>query len=270
MCMSQENPLDIILNDLQRKVLVISGEAGLGKTHLTKHLTEKALQRGWDVQCYDISMAWFHDAPIPNRITAHDWGSPPNRPNTLYDIATLKSVDRRILISRMIDEEWSRRINGIRDNKDYLFTVSQYLQIFEEGNTYFSSTDLNRKDWCGDTLTNFVSVRRNLKYSGIVVATAVSGEIATKFRKRCNYLIGKIMSDEERRYIKNSTSKAFVEAAQELPPYKFVYYGSKQILEPFGVEFKEFGAPKDIQPWIPPINEEKDESFWGRIRKVFR
>lgn len=158
-------------------------------------------------------------------------------------------ADRRILISRMIEEEWVRRVNGIRDDENHLSTVPQYLQVYEEGNVFLDSNSLNKKDWCGDTLTNFVSVRRNLKYSGIVIATAVSGEIATKFRKRCNYLVGRIMSDEERRYIKNSTSKAFVEAASGLPPYKFVYYGSREILEPFGVEFKRFPCPEDLPQW---------------------
>jgi hypothetical protein len=169
----------------------------------------------------------------------------------------------------MIEEEWVRRVNGIRDDSDYLFRIPQYLQVFEEGNVFLDSSSLNRKDWCGDTLTNFISVRRNLNYSGIVIATAVSGEIATKFRKRCNYLIGRIMSDEERRYIKNSTSKEFIEAASELQPYQFVYYGSKQVLTPFGVEFKRFGSPQDLPTWVPEQEEAQPQGFWGRVKSLF-
>ena len=263
------SPLDVVMDDLRRKVLVVAGEQGLGKTQLTKHLTEMALKLGWVAQCYDISMAWFHDSPLPYRTVANDWGSPQNRPDTLYDMATLKNMDRRILISRMIEEEWTRRVNGIRDDEDFLSKVPQYLEVFEEGNVFLDSSSLNRKDWCGDTLTNFISVRRNLKYSGIVVATAVSGEIATKFRKRCNYLIGRIMSDEERRYIKNSTSKDFVEAASDLPPYKFVYYGSEKILEPFGVQFKEFPQPQDIPSWVPdPEPPQKHRGFLHRLLNI--
>jgi len=243
--------LDYVLNDLQRKIVVVAGEQGLGKTTIVKYLVEKALQRGWVTQCFDISLAWFHDSPLPNRVVAYDWGSPVNAENVVYDMATLSGMDRRILISRIIKETWDNRINGIRDDEHYLSRQPQMLEVFEEGNVFLDSISLNRKDWCGDVLTNFISVRRNLKYSGIVIATAVSGEIATKFRKRCNYLIGRIMSDEERRYIKKSTSKEFVEVAQELPPYKFVYYGTEQILEPFGVEFKTFSQPQDIPTWIP-------------------
>lgn len=265
--MSPQTPLDVVVDDLQRKVLIVAGEAGLGKTQLVKHITEAVLKRGWLVQCYDISMAWFHDCPLPYRTTVYDWGSAPNIPNILYDMATLKSVDRRILISRMIEEEWSKRVNGIRDDKNFLINTPQYLQIFEESNVFLDSASLNRRDWCGDVLTNFISVRRNLKYSGIVIATAVSGEIATKFRKRCNYLIGRIMSDEERRYIKKSTSKEFVEVAQELPPYKFVYYGTKQILEPFGVQYKTFSEPQDVPLWIPqPQQSSKPVTFIDRLK----
>lgn len=267
-------PIETVLDDLQRKILVVGGEAGWGKTVLVKTLTEMALSRGWVAQCYDISMAWFHDSPLPHRVTAYDWGSPSNHMNTLYDMATLKGADRRLLIGRLIEEEWTNRVNGVRNDPDYLDTVSQCLQVFEEGNTYFDSANLNKKDWCGDVLTNFVSVRRNLKYTGIVVATAVSGEIATKFRKRCNYLVGKLMSDEEKRYIRNSTSKELVNVAEELEPYKFVYQGSKRILEPFGVDYKRFRCPQELYAPPPPqlqtMPQPKPRSLWDNIKNALK
>ena len=259
-------PLDKILDDAELKPLVVAGEPGNGKTTIVKQLTMMAKKRGWIVQCFDISTAWYHDSPLSNRVTCYDWGSPPNIGDTMYDMSALSTMDRRTLVSRMIKENWDTRLDGVKDDPEYLGSQPMHLYIFEEGNTYFSSSDLNKKDWCGQTLTDFISVRRNLKFTAIIVATAVSGEIATRFRRRCSYMLSRVTSQEERNYLRKSTDDETMKVTMSLPRYKFVFYGREhRILAPFGVEYRRYKAPVEVQRWIPESESVTVKGFMEKM-----
>ena len=242
----------VIIDDLKRKALVVAGEAGWGKTTLVKTIADVAMRRGWIVKCFDLSLAWWHDSPMQYRMVARDWGSPPNQDGTVYDMAAITSQDRRNLVSRMIYEDWMPRYEGLLDDQNYTNNVPRILFIFEEGNTYFDSSSLNRKDWSAQVFHDFISTRRNYNLDAVLVTTRVQGEVSPKIRNRCNYLLAKLMGQEERNYISKATTKEAVERATQLQPYKFLYCGSEQILKPFGVEYRNFGQPQDLQLWTPP------------------
>jgi len=240
-----------IVDDLQLKALVVGGEAGHGKTTLVKTLADTAMRQGCIVKVFDISLAWWHDSPVEQRMVAQDWGSPPNTDNVVYDMATITSQNRRNLVSRIIYEDWTRRYNMILDDEDYVKKVPRILYVFEEANCFFDSSSLNRKDWSAQVFYDFISTRRNYGMDCIIVTTRISGEISPKIRNRCNYLLARLIGSEERNYLSKAASKEVVERAIALPPYKFVYYGGEQILKPFGIEYRKFGQPQDIQQWSP-------------------
>jgi len=261
----------VVLDDLRLKTLVVAGEPGNGKSTIVKVITEAAMRRGYEVKCFDISLAWYHNSPLKHRVSVRDWGSPRNEANTLYDMAPLTSQDRRNLVSRMIYEDWAPRYDYMLDNPNAVESMPRKLIILEEGNTFLDASSLNRKDWTAQVFQDFISTRRNYGLDMIIVATRVSGEISPKIRNRCNYLASRLMGKEERNYIERSTSREFVDKALKLPRYKFVYSGSEQVLTPFGVEPPVFGSPEDLQPWMPDpplIRQPRQPGFWGKLRAL--
>jgi len=269
-------PIDIILDDLEVKPLIVAGEPGNGKTVFVKRIAEEARRRGWVIQAFDPSLAWYHDSPLANRATVEEgeWGYARNEADTCYDVSGLTPEERRLFTARIIKEQWDRRVEAVKVNPYYLDDAPIHLFILEEGNTFWSSSSLNRRDWAGASLTDFVSIRRNLRFAAIVVTTAVSGEIATRYRRRCNYLLSRVMSYEERSYLKKSTSRDTVEAASTLPRFKFIYYGGTMILEPFSVPYKKYPTPTsiDVNPFIEAVTRgvENRRGGWGLLGRLVR
>jgi len=239
-----DNHLDLLLTDLIRKILICMGEPGHGKTVTVKDLVYHAKQHGWIVKIFDISLAWRYNAPVEHYQKVVNPELYRNMDDCIYDIAMLSPNERRELIASIIKQDWIIRYLGIDADPDYLSYEPQTLYIFEEGNSYFDSYSLNRKDAAGAILTDFISARRNYKQSAVIVATAVSGEVATKFRRRCNFLSGKIMGEEERRYLKNGTSRGFMEKASILGLREFIYYGSREIKQPFSFTYRDYPTPE--------------------------
>ena len=259
----------VVLDDLRLKTLVVAGEPGNGKSTIVKVITEAAMRRGYEVKCFDISLAWYHNSPLKHRVSVRDWGSPKNEANTLYDMASITSQDRRNLVSRMIYEDWAPRYEYMLDNPNAVDSLPRKLVILEEGNTFLDASSLNRKDWTSQVFQDFISTRRNYGLDLIIVATRVSGEISPKIRNRCNYLLSRLMGKEERNYIEKSTSKEVVEKALKLPRYKFVYSGSEQVLSPFSVEPQNFGSPQDLQQWAPhveAIRHPRKTGLWNMVK----
>ena len=256
----------LIIDDLSRKALVVAGEAGHGKSSIVKSIVDVAKRRGYMVKVFDLSLAWWHNSPLSYRVAARDWGSPVNQGDTVYDMASMTSQDRRNLVSRMIYEDWQPRYEGLLDDENYVNKIPRGLMVFEEGNTYFDSSSLNRKDWSAQVFHDFISTRRNYNLDAILVTTRVQGEVSPKIRNRCNYLLAKLMGQEERSYITKATSKEIVERSLSLPRYKFLYYGSEPILKPFGVEYKQFPSPSDVPSWVPPqpVKPVK-RGMWSRL-----
>ena len=264
---------DLLIEDLKRKILVNLGEPGHGKTVGTKDIVYRVKQLGWIVKVFDISLAWRYNSPIEKYQKVVNPEIYRNLDDCIYDIALLGPDERRNFIASIIKQDWTIRYLGIDADPDYLDYEKPILYVFEEGNSYFSSRSVNRADEAGSIFTDFISARRNYKQSAIIVATAVSGEVATKFRRRCNFLSGKIMGEEERRYLKNGTSKRFMEKASVLRRQRFIYYGGGEVLNPFKFTYREYGTPEIIEITVDepvllvPVEQSEPEN--GQLKKDF-
>jgi len=262
------NPIDTVYSDLASKPLAVVGEGKHGKTSVVKHLVAKALNDGYRVKAFDISLEWFYNVPLPYKQTCLSPHSYVNKDNCVYDLSLLGNDERRVLIASIIYNDWL----NLRDMKvtDYERFLRQprILMIFDEGSSYLSSRAINKADHWGTVLTDFLASGRNFKQDGIIIARAISGEIATKYRRKCNYLLGKIMGEEEIGYLRRGTSRDFIETTKTLPPYHFIYYGSEVISKPFTFPHRgDYGEPRDVTP--KPIRQPENRQAKGLWRRLF-
>ena len=247
-----------VFNSLQEKPLAVVGEGDWGKSTAVKNLVQRAINNGYIVKVFDISMVWKYNIPLKQFQVCLSVVNYENLENCVYDISLLGNDERRILIASIIYEDWLNQRDGLIIDQNYVETHPRILYIFDEGSSYLQSRSLNKADHWGSVLTDFVGAGRNYGQDAIIISRAISGEIATKYRRKCNYLLGRIMGDEEVRYIRNGTSKRFVEVAKKLQQYHFIYYGRNQIDKPFTFPYSDdYGEPLDITPIPEPVKPVK-------------
>jgi len=249
-----------IITDLESVPLIIDGMRDHGKTSSLKTLVQyiKEKRPTWIIKVFDISLAWYHQGPITYRqLVNRDSfkGLLQNKGDCLYEMGKLNDDGKRTFIATIINNDFLTRYNAKIKDPDFEDNYPWILYIFEEGNTYFDSKSLIRKDWQKDTLKDFISAGRNYKQAAILVATRVSGEVSPGYRNRCAYLLGRITGKEEKQAIGKATSDETLKMAEKLKRFFFVYYNGTPS-KPFRIKDLSKGAPKDV-PYVDKTPKRK-------------
>lgn len=240
---------DTIEADIHQTHIIVNAEAGHGKTSFVKSIIQELKERDprLIVKCFDVSFAWFNNAPLKYRqhITLEAWANIHNQDDCVYEMGDLSEDTRRLFVSLIVKQDYAVR-RKIREmyGEEELKKMPFIIYVFEESDTFFDSASLNKKDDASATLRDFIKVGRNFGLRGICVVTANTGELGTKLRRRSKYLIGRIISDEDTREL-NRKRKGLGKAALELQRFNWLYYNGKKLLGPITIPLITFGSPKE-------------------------
>ena len=259
-------PLTQVYEDLKEVPLAVVGGGSHGKSTAIKHLLAWAIQDDVRVKVFDISLAQKYNTPVKNFVSVNitNFHEVENRDNCVYDLSMLGYDERRIFVARIIYEDWLNQRDGLLIDRDFIEKNPRILYVFDEGSSFLDSRSINKADEWGTTLRDFIASGRNYGQDGIIISRAISGEIATKYRRKCNYLLGRVKGDEEISYIRRGTDRDFIDVAKSLEKYNFIYYGTDRIDTPFTFPYNSnYGDPEDITPY--PAQHNKKKGLWGHL-----
>jgi len=250
---------DTIESDIHQTHIIINSEAGHGKSSIVKSIIYELKRRDPKLicKCFDVSFAWWDNAPLNHRqmVTPDNWANIFNQDNCLYEMGDLTEETRRLFVSLIVKQDYAvrRKIREIY-GEEGLKKMPLILYIFEESDTFFDSTSLNKKDSASATLRDFIKVGRNFGLRSFCIVTANIGELGTKLRRRSKSLIGRVVSDEDIRELnrkrKKLGDKKLGDAAAELQRFHWLYYNGKKLIGPVSIDPIDFGVP-NVKPVDP-------------------
>jgi hypothetical protein len=222
---------DKIAEDVKKVLIQFVSEAGHGKSSSLRTIIQYCQTKHPDLKfvIFDVSQAWFHCAPVAYRqlVTRERiaQGKISNEYDTVYEMGSLSEVERRMFVGQVLKQHYRQRYQAKLDEKlDQYPTV---IFVFEEANVYFGSYALRRNDEYTQVFQDFVSVGRNYKMRGFLVATAEQGEIAPSLRRRSRRIYGRLESQGDINRIKKKDKELAHYLSTEIPRYHFVYYADK-------------------------------------------
>ena len=266
--------LDEIVGDIHSVHIILNSVNGHGKTSslrtIIKHLKEA--DPGVIIKIFDISQAWFHQAPVEHRqrVTAETLrqGRVVNVGDCVYEMGELERPMRRGFVGEVIRMDYQRRQTIKRlGGEAAIKREPLILYVLEEANTYFDSNSLIRRDAYATILNDFVSVGRNYNLGGVLVVTRMKGELAPGIRERCNLLIGRVSGEGELRSLASSTSREIKELIKSIKKFHWIYWNGEKF-GPFRIRDLVKSVP---QAYITPkleVEEEEVRKPWGKWRVV--
>ena len=238
-----------ISEDIKQTHIQFIAEAGSGKTSSLRTILQYCKDKNKDIvfKIFDISVAWWHKAPCQHRqeVTPQNLATLPNLEDCVYDIGLLDEIQQRYFVARIVQEDYLNRYFIEKNHPERLKKMPNIVYIFEECNIYFDSSSINRKDMPGDIFTKFLSVGRNFKLRGFLVATAEIGEVSTRIRRRSRKIYGKLISDSDLAGVKRK-DKTWVEKLENMPKYNFVYNVGRKFYGPFRIPDSVTHVPVDF------------------------
>ena len=238
-----------ISEDIKQTHIQFIAEAGSGKTSSLRTILQYCKDKNKDIvfKIFDISVAWWHKAPCQHRqeVTPQNLATLPNLEDCVYDIGLLDEIQQRYFVARIVQEDYLNRYFIEKNHPERLKKMTNIVYIFEECNIYFDSSSINRKDMPGDIFTKFLSVGRNFKLRGFLVATAEIGEVSTRIRRRSRKIYGKLISDSDLAGVKRK-DKTWVEKLENMPKYNFVYNVGRKFYGPFRIPDSVTHVPVDF------------------------
>lgn len=239
-----------IFRDLTQVPLIVCSMRGHGKSTSTKTLISQLKEANDDVviKVFDPSQAWYHKAPVANRIrvTADNMKTAPNLGDCVYEIGAITPPWRRIFVANILFQDYMSRYDAKLEDGDIIERLPRILYVFEEANTYFDSYSLNKKDNTALVLKDFISMGRNFGLDAILIATRIDGEVSPGIRNRSSWLIGKVSGEGERSALKRATSKAVVDVAEKIKRFHFMYYNG-EVSEPFRIRDTVTNEPVNVE-----------------------
>lgn len=176
------------------------------------------------------SQAWFHCAPTKYRqyVTRKkiENGQIENICDCVYEIGSLGDEEKRAFVGTVIGLDYQRRYKAKMDNDGKLDDFLSLVYVFEESNIYFGSYSFRKNDQYSPIFQQYVSVGRNYKMRGFLVATAEMGEMAPSLRDRSRKIYGRITSERDLAVIRRKNDD-LAKYLMEIPKYTFVYLSDK-------------------------------------------
>jgi len=270
---------DRIAKDSKQALIQMVSEAGHGKSSSLKTIVAYCKEKYPDIVFYvfDVSQTWYHNAPtkwrqyvtldkIENKQVAQVY-------DCVYEIGELPDEIKRAFVGTIIGNEYQKRYElklkttqgteeEQRQAKEEWSKVSSLVIICEEANIYFGSYAMRRNDPYTSIFQNFVSVGRNYKMRGFLVATAEEGEISPSLRRRSRRIYGRLESQGDINRIRRK-DKELASYLTRIPKYNFVYYADKAY-GPVRVPDVVNHVPEDyvIEPLVQQEPSQFNASWW--------
>ena len=219
-----------IAEDSKQTLIQLLSEAGHGKTSSLRTIVQYIKDKYPEIEfvIFDVSQAWYHNAPVSYRqlITPEKLysGLYEKVTDCVYEMGMLNKDERRAFVGAFIKTYYDERYNAKLEGR--LDEYSNLLFIFEEANTYFGSYSLKQNDIYTPVFVDYVSVGRNYKLRGFLVATVEVGEVSTNIRRRSRKIYGRLESESDLAKIRRK-DKELGSYLKEIPKYHFVYYAGK-------------------------------------------
>jgi len=249
-----ESFYDTVEADIHQTHIIVNAKAGHGKSHAVKSIIAELKRRDPNliVKVFDVSFAWFDSAPLPyhQRITTENWVNAFNQDNCVYEMGDLTEDTRRLFVSFIVKQDYTVR-RKIRElyGEEGLKRMPFIVYVFEESDTYFDSTSLNKKDDASATLRDFIKVGRNFKLRAFCVATTCVGELGTKLRRRSEHLIGRVISDgDQRMYNRKHKGEGLGDRAVRLERFQWMYCNGEKVIDLVTFPYRLFDPPKEYVP----------------------
>ena len=248
-----------IAKDSKQALIQLVSEAGHGKTSSLRTIIHHVKQYHPDIifKIFDVSQAWFHCAPVKYRqlITQEKWnsGQIANIDDCVYEMGGLSEELKRAFVGEILMRDWAKRYQAKLGNT--LDELPLIAYVFEEANIYFGSYALRKNDQYTPVFQNFVSVGRNFKMRGFLVATAEEGEMSPSLRRRSRKIYGRLESEGDLSRIRKK-DKELAAYLKSAPRYNFVYYNGSAI-GPVKIPDVVTNEPVDYEVSTPVVTQPK-------------
>ena len=223
---------DKIASDSKQVLIQLVSEAGHGKTSSLRTIIDYCRKKHPDIvfKIFDVSQAWYHCAPTKYRqYVTRDRiakGQVANIVDCVYEIGALSDEEKRAFVGTIIGLDYSKRYNDKMNGDGKLDNYFTLVYVFEESNIYFGSYSFRKNDQYSPMFQMFVSVGRNYKMRGFLVATAEIGEMAPSLRRRSRKIYGRLESEGDLAVVRRK-NKELAQYLIEIPKYHFVYLSDK-------------------------------------------
>jgi len=265
-----EPPFHLLSEDVTQVLIQLLSVRGHGKSSSLRTILKRIKQKRTDIvfKIFDVSQAWFHNAPVAHRQLV-TWSrlrakQIMNVEDCVYEMGQLTDLQRRAFVGSIIAQDYKERYNLKLANAGKLEVLPWVIYVFEEANVYFGSYSFRKNDEISPILQDFVSVGRNYRLSGFLVATAEVGEISPSLRRRSSRLYGQVESESDLGRLRRK-DKGAMALVKSLPKYHFLYYGRVPI-GPFRIRDEVKEAPEDyIVIEEEPVKKPYQLSYWEQI-----
>jgi len=246
-----------IVDELNTRPLFIVGSPGAGKTVFTKILVDELLKKGASVRVFDASLAWWHNSPLPRRVSVSPFDEFYVLKDVLFDVGRLEVKERSKAIRGVVEQVFSHRYELKLRDPEFMEKVNLDVTVIEESQSMFSKYgDLGRmQDW--------TAMGRNFRMTAIHT-TQRGAEARTEMLERCNILVGYTTHENNLKKLAKATDKEFMRRLRAVRPYshEFLYYNG-DTYGPFTVTPRTYGEPRDVENrW--------DISLPGELEKLFK
>jgi len=261
--------IDRIINDVHDVNIVLNAVNAHGKTSSLRTIIGRLKQQNPKaiVKIFDISQAWFHNAPVKRRqrITPEVLIDKRylNVNDCVYEIGSLPPEYRRYFIAVIVGQDYQSRYNLGIDHPQAVADLPRIFYVFEEATNYFGSWSLKRKDESAPILYDFVTVGRNYGLRAFLVVNREIGSLSTDIRDTAPKILGHIEAKSDLRYYK-SRDKRVYELIKSMPKYHWVYC-YRGTHGPFRIGDEVERVPDDYTYIQPRIAVEKDPFPWWTV-----
>ena len=215
-----------IAEDSKQALIQLVSEAGHGKTSSLRTIIGKIKKSNPEIifKIFDVSQAWYHCAPVKYRqlVTLDKVMrlQVANLEDCVYEIGSMSKDDKRAFVGMILRQDYNERYQAKLDGG--LGEYSNICYVFEEANIYFGSYSFRKNDEYSPVFDSFVSVGRNYKMRGFLVATAEQGEMAPSLRRRTRKIYGRLLNKGD---LTESKRVGATIDLTKIPKYTFHYYG---------------------------------------------
>ena len=258
---------DLIAKDSKQALIQLVSEAGHGKTSSLRTIIQHVRRKHPDIvfKIFDVSQAWYHQAPTQWRqlvtLPKMAKGLVANLDDCVYEMGSLSKEYKRAFVGMILKADWDKRYQAKLEGRLDEYPLMAY--VFEESNIYFGSYALRTNDDYTPVFQSYVSVGRNYKMRGFLVATAEQGEMSPSLRRRTRKIYGRIISKGDLSLAKRS---GITEDLTRIPKYHFHYYDNESkrgITQRIPDLVKN--VPKDYVVEVAEVVEESnqfDDKWW--------
>lgn len=232
--------LQQIVDNIQTRPIYLIGSPGAGKTELSKILCDELIKRGVTVRCFDASLAWYHNCPLPNRFAVEYPDEVHVTDNTLFDLGRLRREERQQVITDMVKMIHDARYMMKLREPDFMDKTGLDVTFIEEEQNMF------KKYGVLEDLHDWAAMGRNFRMSA-VHTTQRPAEVRTDILERCDILVGYTTHENNLKKLKQATDPEFMKKLGRIKSrsYEFLYYNG-ETFGPFTFTPRRYPVPKDV------------------------